>query len=207
MKKEIDILNYKEAMLFLKNDEILGSYVKSISAPKFSINTDYFSSLCKYIIYQQLSIQSASKTHARFSLLFENLNPISLLKTNDENLKKTGLSFRKIEYLKEISKFFISNDNFQNLSKNTDDQIIQILTSIKGIGNWTAEMFLIFTMQRIDIFSTRDIGLLNALKKVYNLDSRPSFSDAELLSKRWIPYRTIASLYLWKIIEGDDFEW
>ena len=207
MKKEINILDFKEAMFFLKNDAILGSYIKSISVPKYSINTDYFSSLCKYIIYQQLSIQSASKTHERFLSLFDNLNPITLSKKNEENLKKTGLSFRKIEYLKELSNSFINNDDFKNLSKNTDEQIIDILTSIKGIGSWTAEMFLIFTMQRMDVFSTKDIGLLNALKKVFNLESRPSFLEAELLSKRWMPYRTIASLYLWKIIEGDDFDW
>ena len=181
--------------------------ISTISVPKYSINTDYFSSLCKYIIYQQLSIQSASKTHERFLSLFDNLNPITLSKKNEENLKKTGLSFRKIEYLKELSNSFINNDDFKNLSKNTDEQIIDILTSIKGIGSWTAEMFLIFTMQRMDVFSTKDIGLLNALKKVFNLESRPSFLEAELLSKRWMPYRTIASLYLWKIIEGDDFDW
>ena len=207
MKKEIDVLDFKEAISFLKNDAILGSYIKSISVPKYSIQTDYFSSLCKYIIYQQLSIQSASKTHARFLLLFDNLNPIRLLKKDEEILKQTGLSYRKIEYLKELSKSFINNDNFQKFSRKTDDQIIQILTSVKGIGSWTAEMFLIFTMQRMDVFSSKDIGLLNALKIVFDLDTRPSFLDAELLSKRWIPYRTIASLYLWKIIEGEDFDW
>ena len=207
MKKEIDVLDFKEAIYFLKNDAILGPYIKSISVPKYFIETDYFSSLCKYIIYQQLSIQSAAKTHARFLLLFDNLNPIRLLKIDEEILKQTGLSYRKIEYLKELSKSFINNDNFQKSSKKTDDQIIQILTTIKGIGSWTAEMFLIFTMQRIDVFSSKDIGLLNALKIVFDLDSRPSFLDAELLSKRWMPYRTIASLYLWKIIEGEDFDW
>ena len=207
MKKEIDVLDFKEAIIFLKNDAILGSYIKSISVPKYSIETDYFSSLCKYIIYQQLSVQSAAKTHARFLLLFDNLNPIRLLKTDEEILKQTGLSYRKIEYLKELSKSFINNDNFQKFSKKTNDQIIQILTSVKGIGSWTAEMFLIFTMQRMDVFSSKDIGLLNALKIVFDLDSRPSFLDAELLSERWMPYRTIASLYLWKIIEGEDFDW
>ena len=207
MKKEIDVLDFKEAILFLKNDAILGSYIKSISVPKYFIETDYFSSLCKYIIYQQLSIQSAAKTHARFLLLFDSLNPIRLLKKDEEILKQTGLSYRKIEYLKELSKSFINNDNFQKFSKKNNDQIIQILTSVKGIGSWTAEMFLIFTMQRIDVFSSKDIGLLNALKIVFDLDSRPSFLDAELLSKRWMPYRTIASLYLWKIIEGEDFDW
>ena len=202
MKKEIDVLDFKEAIIFLKNDAILGSYIKSISVPKYSIETDYFSSLCKYIIYQQLSVQSAAKTHARFLMLFDSLNPIRLLKTDEEILKQTGLSYRKIEYLKELSKSFINNDNFQKFSKKTNDQIIQILTSVKGIGSWTAEMFLIFTMQRMDVFSSKDIGLLNALKIVFDLDSRPSFLDAELLSERWMPYRTIASLYLWKIIEG-----
>ena len=68
-------------------------------------------------------------------------------------------------------------------------------------------MFLIFTLGRIDVFSTKDIGLLNGLKLVYNLNNRPTFENAELLSKRWSPYRTIASLYLWKIIEGEDFDW
>ena len=207
MKKEIDVLDFKEAIIFLKNDAILGSYIKSISVPKYSIETDYFSSLCKYIIYQQLSVQSAAKTYARFLLLFDSLNPIRLLKTDEEILKQTGLSYRKIEYLKELSKSFINNDNFQKFSKKTNDQIIQILTSVKGIGSWTAEMFLIFTMQRMDVFSSKDIGLLNALKIVFDLDSRPSFLDAELLSERWMPYRTIASLYLWKIIEGEDFDW
>ena len=207
MKKEIDVLDFKEAIIFLKNDAILGSYIKSISVPKYSIETDYFSSLCKYIIYQQLSVQSAAKTHARFLILFDSLNPIRLLKTDEEILKQTGLSYRKIEYLKELSKSFINNDNFQKFSKKTNDQIIQILTSVKGIGSWTAEMFLIFTMQRMDVFSSKDIGLLNALKIVFDLDSRPSFLDAELLSERWMPYRTIASLYLWKIIEGEDFDW
>ncbi|MBJ10870.1 MAG: hypothetical protein CMP66_05360 [Flavobacteriales bacterium] len=207
MKKEIDVLDFKEAIIFLKNDAILGSYIKSISVPKYSIETDYFSSLCKYIIYQQLSVQSAAKTHARFLMLFDSLNPIRLLKTDEEILKQTGLSYRKIEYLKELSKSFINNDNFQKFSKKTNDQIIQILTSVKGIGSWTAEMFLIFTMQRMDVFSSKDIGLLNALKIVFDLDSRPSFLDAELLSERWMPYRTIASLYLWKIIEGEDFDW
>lgn len=207
MKKEIDVLDFKEAIFFLKNDTILGPHIKSMPVPKYSIQTDYFLSLCKYIIYQQLSIQSASETHARFLLLFDNLNPIKLLKINEEILKQTGLSYRKIEYLKELSKSFINNDNFQKFYKKTDDQIIQILTSVKGIGSWTAEMFLIFTMQRMDVFSSKDIGLLNALKIVFDLDTRPSFLDAKLLSKRWMPYRTIASLYLWKIIEGEDFDW
>ncbi|MBF90457.1 MAG: hypothetical protein CMP75_01680 [Flavobacteriales bacterium] len=207
MKKEIDVLGFKKCMIFLKNDAILGPYVKSVSEPRYSIDTDYFSSLCKYIIYQQLSIQSASKTHARFLLLFDNLNPIILLNTNEKILKKTGLSFRKIEYLKELSKAFIKNNNFKNLATKTNKQIILTLCKIKGIGSWTAEMFLIFTMQRLDVMSAKDIGLLKGLKIVFNLKKRPSFEEAELLSQRWIPYRTIASLYLWKIVEGSDFDW
>ena len=207
MKKEIDILSFKEALIFLKNDVILGPYVKSLTAPSYSIDTDYFSSLCKYIIYQQLSIQSASKTHSRFLLLFDKLNPFDLLKKNEDILKKTGLSFRKIEYLKEISNAFIKNDNFQKLTTKTNKQIILTLSEIKGVGSWTAEMFLIFTMQRLDVFSVKDIGLLKGLKIVFDLKERPSFEDAELLSKRWMPYRTIASLYLWKIVEGGDFDW
>ena len=207
MKKEIDILSFKEALIFLKNDVILGPYVKSLTAPSYSIDTDYFSSLCKYIIYQQLSIQSASKTHSRFLLLFDKLNPFDLLKKNEDILKKTGLSFRKIEYLKEISNAFIKYDNFQKLTTKTNKQIILTLSEIKGIGSWTAEMFLIFTMQRLDVFSVKDIGLLKGLKIVFDLKERPSFEDAELLSKRWMPYRTIASLYLWKIVEGGDFDW
>ena len=207
MKKEIDILEFKDCMIFLKNDAILGPYVRSISEPKYSIDTDYFSSLCKYIIYQQLSIQSASKTHSRFLLLFDDLNPTSLLKMNEKILKKTGLSFRKIEYLKELSKAFIKNNNYKKLATKTNKQIIFTLCKIKGIGSWTAEMFLIFTMQRLDVMSAKDIGLLKGLKIVFNLKERPTFEDAELLSQRWMPYRTIASLYLWKIVEGIDFDW
>ena len=140
-------------------------------------------------------------------MLFDKLNPFDLLKKNEDILKKTGLSFRKIEYLKEISNAFIKYDNFQKLTTKTNKQIILTLSEIKGIGSWTAEMFLIFTMQRLDVFSVKDIGLLKGLKIVFDLKERPSFEDAELLSKRWMPYRTIASLYLWKIVEGGDFDW
>ena len=207
MNNSIDITLIQKGVKFLEDDSVLGSYIQKLSMPNYKLDRDYFKSLCKYIIFQQLSVKSASRTFARFKKLLQDVKPTILLNTNDDDLKNTGLSFRKVNYLKELSQSFIKNDNYKNLINKSDQEIVKSLTKIKGIGSWTAEMFLIFTLGRIDVFSTKDIGLLNGLKLVYNLNNRPTFENAELLSKRWSPYRTIASLYLWKIIEGEDFDW
>ena len=117
------------------------------------------------------------------------------------------MSFKKVEYLRILSQSFIDNSSFVGLKKMSNEDVIKTLSSIKGIGTWTAEMFLIFSMGRIDVFSNKDIGLLNAIKIIYNFEVRPNFDEADKLAKRWSPYRTIASLYLWKILEGEDFDW
>ena len=122
-------------------------------------------------------------------------------------LKNTGMSLKKVKYLRILSQSFIDNSSYEDLEKKSNDDVIKTLSSIKGIGTWTAEMFLIFTMGRIDVFSNKDIGLLNAIKIIYNFEVRPNFDEADKLAKRWSPYRTIASLYLWKILEGEDFDW
>ena len=207
MNPKININKYSEGINFLSKDDVLGPHINRISPPKYSLDKDFFESLCKYIIFQQLSIKSASKTYIRFKSLIKNIKPEIILKSNDESIRNTGVSNRKIEYLKELSKSFIENKNYEFLKNKNDNEIIEILSKIKGIGSWTAEMFLIFTMGRLDVFSVKDIGLLNALKIVYKLDYRPSFEEANLLCNRWSPYKTIASLYLWKIIDGGDLYW
>ena len=208
MKLEINKTSFKDAIKFLEKDDILGKYVKNIEPPKININEDYFFSLCRYIIFQQLSIKSASATFSRFTnLLNNNISAEQVLKQTEIKLKNTGMSFKKVEYLRILSQSFIDNSSYEDLEKMSNDDIIKTLSSIKGIGTWTAEMFLIFTMGRIDVFSNKDIGLLNAIKIIYNFEVRPNFDEADKLAKRWSPYRTIASLYLWKILEGEDFDW
>lgn len=207
MKTEINNNSYKKGINFLREDNIIGPYIKKLSPPKYKLDNNYFQSLCKYIIYQQLSIASASKTFDRFKNLITNIKPPILLTLDDDDLKNTGISKRKVEYLKELSRNFIRNNYYKNIDKKTNKEVIKCLSKIKGVGSWTSEMFLIFTLGRIDVFSLKDIGLLNGLKTVFKLSNRPSTTNAELLIKRWSPYKTLAALYLWKIIDGDDFNW
>ena len=129
------------------------------------------------------------------SLLNNNISAEQVLKQKENKLKDTGMSFRKVEYLRILSQSFLDNSSYVGLKKMSNDDIIKTLSSIKGIGTWTSEMFLIFSMGRIDVFSNKDIGLLNAIKIIFNLEVRPNFDEADEIAKRWSPYRTIASLY------------
>ena len=145
-----------------------------------------------------LSLLNGNKIANKYSTIF-------FKKLKNKNYKCLNVSFVA---KKKIGNAVIRNKiKIKQWHKMNDEEIIQDLIKIKGIGRWTAEMFLIFTMGRLDVFSFKDIGLLNALKIVYKLDYRPSFEEANLLCNRWSPYKTIASLYLWKIIDGGDLDW
>jgi len=163
-----------------------------------NVDDDYFVSLANTIIAQQLSSKVASVISKRFFDYFnQEVTPENILNTEDEALRNLGLSYQKITYIKSLSHAVISKAvTFENMHKMTDEEIIEMLVQIKGIGVWSAQMFLIFSLGREDVFSVLDLGLRNAVKIIYENDNLTP-KDIESISEKWAPYRSIVSHFLW----------
>ena len=128
-----------------------------------------------------------------------------MLKNNE--MKKVGLSFQKINYIKNLAHFFNENSFKKNtIEKMSDDEISELLIKIKGIGQWTIDMFLIFTLNRLDVMPYSDLAIKKGMKSLFNLNELPAKNEMKSLSINWSPFRTIACMYLWKIVD-DGFEW
>jgi DNA-3-methyladenine glycosylase II len=152
------------------------------------------------IIEQQISFKAAISIKKKFNDLISNSK--NILEISDEELKSIGISSRKVEYIKNVYNFFYQKEiDFNSL---TDKDIIDTLCEIKGVGSWTAQMFLIFILFREDVFSKKDLALINSIKINYNISM---LSDKKLdeLIKSWKPFNSIASLLLWKSIEEKQF--
>lgn len=164
------------------------------------IITDPFTALVNSIIYQQLAYPAATTIWKRFAQLVGEINPKSVIDKSDEALRGCGLSTSKSIYVKEISKAFLfegfSDINWTELS---NEEAIQKLITIKGIGRWTAEMFLMFCLGRENVFSYGDLGLRNGIAKLYKLNNDPTSNEVDIIKKAWAPYETIAAFYLWEI--------
>ena len=159
-------------------------------------------SVSNLIIEQQISFKAAITVKKRFSELINGMSNEQILKINLDKLQSIGISYKKAEYIKNVFNFFnTSNHNFNHMS---DAQVIKLLSSIKGVGEWTAQMFLIFSLFRENIFSPKDLALINSIKKNYGIDNVESEILSELLS-RWSPYKSIACLFLWESIENRIF--
>lgn len=194
----------EKANFFLKEtDPLLGEIIRSSDPLVWEFDGDYFFDLVDAIISQQLSGKAASTIFTRFKNILNNdISPHAILKTPDEELRKAGVSWQKISYIKSLAQHakdqLLAFSEFDHMS---DAEIIVELTKVKGIGRWTAEMFLMFTMGRPDVFSYGDLGLRKGMQKIYKLEKEPTSTQAEEISLKWRPYRTIASRYLWKSLE------
>lgn len=165
---------------------------------------EYFSRLCESIIGQQLSSKVADTFIERFYVLFlkKLITPKRLLKLQDKALRKIGISWAKVKYLKDLAQKVQKKEVLlKDLPHLDDKDVVAQLTKVKGIGNWTAEMFLMFSLGREDVFSCGDLGLQKAIAEIYQIKNLTK-SKAEKLSLRWSPYRTYASLILWRSRES-----
>jgi DNA-3-methyladenine glycosylase II len=164
-------------------------------------HTNYFQSLTEAIISQQLSDKAATTIVNRFKALFSGTDfpsPKQVLRKSDADLRSVGVSGAKASYIKNLARAVEEKSvHFADVDKMSDEEVIEMLVKVKGIGRWTAEMFLIFSLGRTDVFSLGDLGLRNAIKKLYGLRQDPSPKQLQKISSRWQPYRTCASLYLW----------
>lgn len=189
---------------FQKADPLLFAVLQHIELSLLVHSENYFADLCDSIVSQQLSLKAGNTIFNRFKDLMpdKKITPANILDLTLEELRKTGMSNAKCVYIKDLaSKVENKEVQLQHFTEMDNETVITKLTKIKGIGRWTAEMFLMFTLAREDVFSAGDIGLQNGIKKVYGLDEKPSKEYMEELSKKWSPYRTYASRILWKSLE------
>lgn len=182
----------------LKDDEKLRPVIEEHGELKLEASENPFQRLVTSIINQQLSTQSAEAIRERFFDRFE-ITPEALLAADEENLADVGLSRQKIEYIKSASRHFqednLSPEKFDEMS---DEEVVDELTGIHGVGVWTAKMFLINVLAREDVFPVEDLGIRKAMENLYDLESR---GDMREKADEWRPYRSIASRYLWKSID------
>ncbi len=163
----------------------------------------YFDQLCRTIAGQQLSGKAADTIYARFVNLLGRMkiNPTNILKLADQDIRNVGFSWAKVSYIKDLAtKTKTKVLHLEKLTSMNDDDIKNELVSVKGLGPWSAEMFLIFTLRRENIFSFGDLGLLNGIKKVYHL-TNPSQKQIEKIIAKWEPYKTYGAIALWKSLE------
>jgi DNA-3-methyladenine glycosylase II len=159
-----------------------------------------YQTLVEAIIYQQLSEASATAITKRFLKLYKKFpTPEQVMNTSDKKLKDTGISGTKINYIKGLSKQIIQKEiDFRKISKLKDEQVIEELTKIKGIGNWTAQIYLMFCLERKDIFPVGDLGIQKGIRDLFSLKELPNPKTMEKYSARWKPNRSIACWYIWK---------
>ena len=193
----------KQGFTFLSNDPVMDFFINEFGNqidPLDRHNNNYAIALSNLIIEQQISFKAAITIKKKFDDLTKLLSNREILEIDNETIQSTGISFRKVDYIKNIISFFENEKpDFSNLN---DKEISKKLCSIKGIGPWTSEMFLLFVFHKPDIFSFGDIALINSIKVNYNLNNHDEIKE---LTLKWKPYRSIASLLLWKSIENQIF--
>ena len=185
-------------------DPILKKLYQQHGLHKFADRNEHLmEELVEAIINQQLSGKAADTIYKRFLALFKTKKfpaPEQILKVNVEKLRSAGMSYSKANYIKNIARAFQNGElNIQKIKKMKDDEVITELTKIKGVGKWTAEMILIFTLTREDVFSLGDAGLKRAIKNLYGLTDEKEILK---LSETWKPHRSYACWYLWRSLNN-----
>ncbi|KND52156.1 MAG: DNA-3-methyladenine glycosylase II [Parcubacteria bacterium C7867-003] len=194
----------EEAIKHLKKDKDLVKIIKEFPAPVLKKGTKYFSALVRSIIYQQLSGKSAQSIENKFLSLFPKkvVKESLVLALKDEDFKKAGISPQKMKYLRDLAlKFTDGTVNPKGFSKMSDKSITLHLVSVKGVGVWTTHMFLMFTLNRLDVLPTGDLGIQKGFKILFKMKNLPDEKKMNKLSEKWKPYRTVACLYLWKLAD------
>ena len=188
---------------YLSNkDKVLKKLIQTYKNEYLNINSNYFHSLINSIIGQQISVSAADSMKTKFFKLKNNISPITVSKLSTTDLRRCGLSRQKILYIRNISKFFLQNKTFiKNIEKYSEEEIYNNLIEIKGVGNWTIHMFLMFSYGSSNIFPTGDLGFLKAISKLYKVQLPISERKLKLLYKKWSPYSSQATWYLWRSLD------
>ena len=199
----------KAKRILSKRDSVLRKIIKKYNKGFLKTKNNPFFSLCRTIIGQQISTKAADSIWAKFEKKCKKkIKPKIIIKISSRNLKSAGLSRQKISYLKNIAKAFINKSfDVAKLKKMSDEEAINYITKLKGLGIWSAEMFLMFNLNRPNIFPVKDIGLLRAISKNYKTSYPPNKKFLEKISKIHYGYRTLFTWYMWRSIDPTDVEY
>jgi DNA-3-methyladenine glycosylase II len=194
----------RKAILHLKkSDPVLRAIIERVGPYRIEYGEPTFHSLAESILYQQLNGKAAVVIFKRFTdATGDPVTPEGILKLSDAQMRAIGLSKQKTAYLRDLAQK--TKDgllNFERLADMSNEEVIEHLTQVKGIGVWTAHMFLMFTLKRPDILPTGDYGIQAAMKKHYRKRKLPKPKDMEKIAKAWAPYRSVASWYLWRSLD------
>jgi DNA-3-methyladenine glycosylase II len=194
----------RKAILHLKkSDPVMRAIIERVGAYRIEYGKPTFHSLAESILYQQLNGKAAVTIFKRFTdQTGDPVTPEGILKLTDAQMRAVGLSKQKTAYLRDLAeKTKAGLLDFRKLENLSDDEVIEHLTQVKGVGVWTAHMFLMFSLRRPDILPTGDYGIQVAIKKYYRKRKLPKPKDMEKIAKAWSPYRSIASWYLWRSLD------
>lgn len=205
MAKTID---YTDSLKALKKDPVMRALITRHGAPNIATyygTISMFEALLRAIVYQQLSSKAAGAIHARVVALFPRKKPTPalLLKIRAPKLRACGLSIAKIEYVRDLARKFLDGSVAEKkFPKMTSEEIIDHLVAVKGIGEWTAQMMLIFKLHRFDILPVGDLAIRKGFQKAYALKQEPTGKDMEKIAGQWRDHASVASWYLWREMDG-----
>lgn len=184
-----------------ETDPKLKELITSIGAIEIPLRTNFYKSLVNQIIGQQLSLKAAKTISNRLEAIWEDFNPELLSNIPDDKIRGAGISFPKLKYIKDLTQKHLNGEiDLSHIDLLNDEEVINILMSIKGVGKWTAEMFLIFSLGRLNILSYNDVSINNAIRWLFQIEKEKTLC-LNSFKEKWEPYNTIASLYLWKAID------
>lgn len=194
--------------LLLRRDPVLAALIRKHGPCGLAAaqRADHFSALVRAIVGQQLSTKAATTIHRRLIELVGNgvATPEAIATLTDAQLRSVGLSRQKTAYLRDLCAKVAGREvHLDALGRMTDDEVIAELTKIKGVGRWTAEMFLMFRLHRPDVLPVGDLGIVNAVKNVYRLRKKPTADRIEKIGEAWRPYRSVACWYLWRSLDNE----
>jgi DNA-3-methyladenine glycosylase II len=201
---------WDEAKKYLNKSDAVISKIIRVQKNDTFLTCKYttFQTFFKIVIGQQISIEAASSIERRIRKKIKSITPKKFINIADKDLRELGLSFRKIKYIKEIAEICINDSKFfLDVKLLSDSEAIKSLSSLYGIGPWSAEMFLIFQLNRQNILPTGDIGLINSFCKNYQIDKKDFLIEVSKQKQIWEPYCTVATWYLWRDIDEDTVQY
>ncbi len=186
----------------MKKDRVMKRLIPQMGDVCLQSRGDAFATLARSVVGQQISVKAAQTVWDRFAALLEQMSAANVLKLKIDDMRAAGLSVRKVEYLVDLALHFERGAlHTEDWPQMADDAIIAELVAIRGIGRWTAEMFLIFHLMRPDVLPLDDVGLINGIRKCYFSGDEVSRSDVRELAQAWAPYRTVATWYIWRSLD------
>jgi DNA-3-methyladenine glycosylase II len=197
----------KARRALMRRDPVLASIIKRhrSRSPLDTPVMDPFTALMRTITAQQISTKAAATIYGRLmAMLPKTATPDALLALSDEQLREAGLSRQKSAYLRDLASKVKSGElPVHSLHELTDDEVIDAIVKVKGLGRWSAEMFLMFRLRRPDVLPVDDLGIVNAIQRVYGLRKRPDPKRIRKIGEAWRPYRTVACWYLWRSLDNE----